>query len=66
MIVCPKCGKVLSYNSYFGAYICDNCQWEDARIGERRNKGGYKVNGSRKVVYKARTESFTKKVLVSD
>lgn len=29
MKICPKCGKVLSYNSYFGAYICDNCNWED-------------------------------------
>ena len=29
MKICPKCGKVLSYHSYFGAYICDNCNWED-------------------------------------
>jgi hypothetical protein len=29
MKVCPKCGKIVSYNSYFGAYICDNCNWED-------------------------------------
>lgn len=29
MKVCPKCGKIISYNSYFGAYICDNCNWED-------------------------------------
>lgn len=39
MKVCPKCGKVLSYNSYFGAYICTDCKWEDASIGEKRNKG---------------------------
>lgn len=39
MKVCPKCGKVLSYNSYFGAYICTDCKWEDASIGENRNKG---------------------------
>lgn len=29
MKICPNCGKVLSYNSYFGAYICDNCNWEN-------------------------------------
>lgn len=29
MKVCPKCGNIVSYNSYFGAYICDNCNWED-------------------------------------
>ncbi len=28
MKVCPNCGKVVGYNSYFGAYICDNCGWE--------------------------------------
>lgn len=39
MKICPKCGNVLSFNSYFGAYICANCTWEDARIGTLRNKG---------------------------
>ncbi len=39
MKICPKCGKVLSYNSYFGAYICTDCKWEDSSIGEKRNKG---------------------------
>lgn len=28
IIICPNCGKVLAYNSYFGAYICSNCNWE--------------------------------------
>ena len=23
--ICPKCGKVISFNSYFGGYVCDNC-----------------------------------------
>lgn len=40
MKICPKCGKVLSYNSYFGAYICSNCNWEDSlnrtKKGNRR------------------------------
>ena len=27
--VCPECGKVLGFNSYFGGYVCDNCKWED-------------------------------------
>lgn len=39
MKICPICGKVVSFNSYFGAYICNNCFWEDAKIGDNRNKG---------------------------
>ncbi len=39
MKICPKCGKVLSYNSYFGGYICVDCNWEDASVGDNRNKG---------------------------
>ena len=37
MKVCPKCGKLLSYNSYFGAYICEGCNWEDASKGRKRD-----------------------------
>ena len=29
MKICPKCGRVVSYNSYFAAYRCENCDWED-------------------------------------
>ena len=39
MRICPNCGKVVSYNSYFGAYICSNCKWEDATNGNKRNIG---------------------------
>ena len=39
MKVCPNCGEVIGYNSYFGAFICENCKWEDAHIGIKRNKG---------------------------
>ena len=28
LITCPGCGKVLSFSSYFGAYICDDCGYE--------------------------------------
>lgn len=24
---CPKCGKMMGYNSYFGSYYCTNCGW---------------------------------------
>lgn len=46
MKICPKCGKVLAYNSYFGAYICNDCRWEDATFGDKRNKGSmvYKIS----------------------
>ena len=26
---CPKCGKVLSFNSYFKGYVCDDCGFMD-------------------------------------
>lgn len=28
MKICPECGKPISYNYYFGAYICNDCDWE--------------------------------------
>lgn len=28
MKICPKCGNVVFYNSYFGAYMCNTCDWE--------------------------------------
>lgn len=37
MKVCPNCGKLLSYNSYFGAYICEDCNWEDASRSKERD-----------------------------
>ena len=39
MKICPNCGNLISYNSYFGAYICYECKWEDADYGIMRNKG---------------------------
>ena len=47
MKICPKCGKVISYNSYFGGYICSTCKWEDTSIGKIRNTGSktyYRLN----------------------
>lgn len=29
MKICPKCRSVASYNSYFGAYLCDKCGWRE-------------------------------------
>jgi len=36
MKVCPDCGKVVDFNSYFGAYICEECGWEDNSYSEER------------------------------
>lgn len=36
MKVCPNCGKVIGFNSYFGAYICENCKWEDDSYNQKR------------------------------
>lgn len=29
MKICPKCRSVAPYNSYFGAYLCDKCDWRE-------------------------------------
>lgn len=57
MKICPKCGRVISYNSYFDAYICDRCTWEDATI-ERRHSGVvcYRVTSAgTELIHEART-----------
>ena len=28
MILCEKCGKIASEDSYFGKYICSHCGWK--------------------------------------
>ena len=61
MKVCPKCGRVISYNSYFDAYICDRCTWEDATI-ERRHSSVvcYKVaSAGTKIIHEAQTVGAT-------
>lgn len=35
--VCPKCGSLVYFNSYFGAYICESCEWEDNSYAKKRN-----------------------------
>jgi len=29
MKLCPNCGKIADYSSYFGAYLCNQCDWRD-------------------------------------
>lgn len=38
LIVCPRCSKVIAYNSYFDAYICGNCDYVE-RCDEGDCKG---------------------------
>lgn len=57
MKICPKCGKVVSYNSYFGVYLCSNCNWEynpmrDKNSSYRLVKGNIKVNNNEKIKIK--------------
>ncbi len=35
--VCPECGRLVYFNYYFGAYICENCEWEDASYAKKRD-----------------------------
>lgn len=36
VIVCPRCKNLVYFNSYFGAYICEKCNWEDASYAKER------------------------------
>lgn len=44
MKVCPHCGEIVTYNSYFGAYICNKCGWEPDT--EERRDGTARVFGT--------------------
>lgn len=48
MKICPNCGRVLSYNSYFGAYICDACSWEEVSKGTKNQRLFYYLFPSKK------------------
>lgn len=36
VIICPECKKLVYFNSYFGAYICESCGWEDNSFAKKR------------------------------
>lgn len=36
MILCPKCGAIANFNSYFGAYMCSECSWVDDSYNKNR------------------------------
>ena len=38
MKLCPKCGSLVSYNLYFGAYICSKCKLRDDSYDKIRIK----------------------------
>ena len=29
IMLCPDCGKIVDYSSYFGAYMCNKCSWKE-------------------------------------
>ena len=53
MKVCPKCGKVVAYNSYFGAYMCSDCDWEERVSGAFRDRWARPVGISTVLVQKS-------------
>lgn len=37
--LCPNCSKLMTYNSYFGAYMCSNCHCrENVRFAQNKDK----------------------------
>lgn len=57
VIVCPQCKKLVYFNSYFGAYICENCVWEDASYAKKRDS--YVVASKAQTVVKMRCPNGT-------
>lgn len=43
MILCPECKSLVSFNLYFGAYICHKCKWRDDSYNEKRIKEYRKI-----------------------
>lgn len=37
MKICKKCGKIVSYNSYFKAYYCDQCGYYEPKTEAKIN-----------------------------
>lgn len=57
VIVCPECKKLVYFNSYFGAYICQSCGWEDASYAKKRDS--YVVAAGVQTVVKMRCSDGT-------
>lgn len=57
VIVCPECKKLVYFNSYFGAYICQSCGWEDASYAQKRDS--YVVAAGGQTVVKMRCPDGT-------
>lgn len=36
MKLCQKCGELVSFNMYFGAYICKSCNHRDDKFHKER------------------------------
>lgn len=57
VIVCPECKKLVYFNSYFGAYICDSCGWEDDSYAKKRDS--YVVISETRTIAKVRCSDRT-------
>lgn len=57
VIVCPECKNLVYFNSYFGAYICQSCGWEDASYAKKRDS--YVVAAGVQTVVKMRCSDRT-------
>ena len=44
MKLCPVCGSIASLNTYFGAYICEKCNWKDDAFSKVRTHISEKEN----------------------
>jgi hypothetical protein len=48
--LCPECGGIVDYHSYFGAWVCNKCNWKDITPRLERLER-YRVADIPKIVY---------------
>lgn len=61
VMVCPNCKKLVYFNSYFGAYICESCSWEDASYAKKRDS--YVTAAGLQTVVRVRCSDGTKTLI---
>lgn len=64
MRLCPECGKIAEYSSYFGVYRCTRCSWCDDTPNKERVARSIVVKGVYKELraMKDRDEGVLKEV----
>ena len=39
MKLCPRCGKIVDFSSYFQKWMCQYCHWHSEEVDKRHREG---------------------------